>query len=180
MNDNQEKKGRNEELKDIVNDFKGEKKEQAAAKNKAIHKREVGRKIRIISKTLLFLLVGTLIGYNMLYFVVTKKEHSSYQYWALGKRVTADYKLNECVFKLWQIRKSVDLYYVANGAYPKTIEELSREKFFNINLSCPVSKKQYITKKIGGREVIACPNPQEQNIEEVYVQINSGPPIIVR
>lgn len=180
MNDSQKKKDRNEELKGIIDDFRGEKKEQAAAKNKAIHKREVKRKLRIVSKALLFLLVVTLAAYNILYFAAAKKKYSSYQYWALGKRGTTDYKLNECIFKLWQIRKSIDLYYAAIGVYPKTIEELSREKFFNINFSCPVSKKQYITKKIGGREVVACPNPQEHNIEEVYIQVNGGPPVIVR
>ena len=101
-------------------------------------------------------------------------------FWAAGKMLSTDYKIEECVGRMWDIRKSIDAYYSSHRRFPISMEELYKDRSGIKPYVCPASGKPYIMKAMPGKRIFMCPNPADHDVTEIWCDVTSGPPTIER
>ncbi len=74
-----------------------------------------------------------------------------------------DEQTDQCIKNLWHISRLLQ-----EGNLPAK------------DMVCPVSKKPYVVKKIGGDTVISCPNPALHGVKEIHVSKKCPFPEIIK
>jgi len=177
-----EDKNRDEEIQEIFSDFNKRKQQEHQQEEKEKTKGRIFLKIRgiitlcgvFLSVILLFNLIGKISG--------EKSPFRTPRPWAIGKRMDSDYKIDGCIFRLWRIRKAVDMYYADHKRFPENMQQLYECGYLRKKIVCPASQKEYIFEKKGMKTVFSCPVPQahQGDIISIYCNVVSSPPIIER
>ncbi len=182
MSGSGEIKSRDEEIQEIFSDFRRRKQQESQQEEKDKTKSSIFLKIRgvitlcgvFFSVILLFNLIGKVSG--------EKSPFRTPRPWAVGERLNSDYKIDGCIFRLWRIRKAVDMYYADYKRFPENMQQLYESGYLKKKIVCPASQKEYIFEKRGMKTVFSCPVPQahQGDIISIYCDVVSSPPIIER
>ena len=167
-------------LKDIISDYEKKGRKEQKSKERSNKRREAKNKLRRLFKIAGVCAIIVLI---FRFFVIMVNSTSAFhkpEYWAIGGRLSSDYKIEGCIGNLWQIRKDSDLYYAANKRFPPTVDELYKGNYLRRGLICPASGRKYIFKEIKGRKVFCCPEPERHGVTEIWCDVKGGPPAIER
>ena len=182
MAESGEEKRRDEELQGIFTDFGKKKQQEKKLEEKDTTKRLLSLKARgiitfcgiFLSVILLFNLAGKIFD--------EKSPLRTPRPWAVGKRMDSDYKINGCIFRLWRIRKAIDMYYADTKKFPDNMQQLYESGYLKKKVVCPASQEEYVFKIKGLKPVFSCPLPHAHNndIISIYCNVISSPPIIER
>lgn len=169
---------RDDSLKDIVSDY--EKKE--IEKSRSLEKVEEKQKEALAAKKLLLPAGVCIIVILVLRLVVIVAEHSEVftepRYWVSGRHLGYNKSTEECIGRLWQIRKATDLYYGANKRFPRSMEELYQAGLFREKMVCPASGEEYVFEKKENEEVFSCPNPSKHGVSGLWCNVKGDAPQI--
>jgi hypothetical protein len=178
-----EDKNRDDELKEIFSDFQRRKQESSQLeeiKNKKSIFSSRTRKLCTVFGVglcviLSFYLIGRVFG--------SSSPFKSPEPWAMGERFPEDHKIDGCIFRLWQIKRSIDLYYSENNeSFPETMEQLYTGGYLKQGFVCPASNKEYVFVIKENTKVFVCPDPGAHNpgIISIYCRVFNSPPVIER
>lgn len=94
----------------------------------------------------------------------------------------SDYKIDGCIFRLWRIRKAIDIYYADYKKFPENMQQLYETDCLRQKTLCPASSKEYVFEKRKTVKVFSCPEPaaHQVDITAIYCNVVSSPPIIER
>ncbi|MDP8266879.1 MAG: hypothetical protein P9M07_08070 [Candidatus Aceula meridiana] len=170
--------------KETLNDILGEYDQKESEEQKRIQKEENKKEVMTKGRQA-FIFLGFLLvtGLSLrLIFILLEESRIFYKpdYWIAGGVKNTDYKVNECAFKLWNIRKAIDLYYAENKKFPEDLDELYTQKFLHKKIICPVSGRGYLLQQDGSVKKVCCPNPQEHGLKGLCMNFKSGPPFVER
>jgi len=182
VSDSGEDKNINKEMEEIFADFKQKKQKAILSeenkKNNIFHSKKV-RKFCVvfgagISAILFFYLLVLVFGQN--------SPFTSPEPWAIGQRFATDYKIDGCIFRLWQVKRSIDLYYSENKVFPESMQQLYDGGYLKSRFVCPASNKEYVFTIKNNQKVFACPEPEahNQDIISIYCKVINSPPVIER
>ncbi|MFH1062225.1 MAG: hypothetical protein V1747_04975 [Candidatus Omnitrophota bacterium] len=182
MLESAEDKNRDDELKEIFSDFKQKKQESSQAE------KIESKKLLFSTKTRKFFIVlglGICLSLSFYLLVLVFGKSSPFQSpepWAIGQRFPSDNKIDGCIFRLWQIKRSVDLYYSENKSFPENMEQLYDGEYLKRGFVCPACNKEYIFVTKDNKKVFACPEPHAHNhdIISIYCRVINSPPVIER
>ena len=177
---NESNADRKEKLAHIVHDFDKKRSEQLCSEDRVLRNLRRLRAVKIVfaglgagAAVILFFYLGTfLLGKNPF----IKKNYS----WVIGFRETEDYRLQGCLFNMWQVRKAVDLYYAQYDEFPSDTDALYTEGFLAKKIVCPATHRRYIVKQGPEGDVFCCPNPSEHGVREIWADVAAGSPAIER
>lgn len=177
-----EDKNRDDELKEIFSDFK-RKKEESSQREEVENK-----KLLFSSKTRkLWTIFGAglcvFLSFYLMVLVFGKSSpFKSPEPWAIGDRFPEDHKIDGCILRLWQIKRSIDLYYSENDYFPETMEQLYTGEYLKRGFVCPASNKEYVFVTKDNTKVFACPDSGAHNhgIISIYCRVVNSPPVIER
>jgi len=171
---------RKETLNNIIGEY--EQKESESQK-KAQHEQDQKEVISKGRKVFIFLGFFIVLGLSLrLVFILLEESRVFYKpvFWVAGGVKNTDYKIEECAFKLWNIRKAIDLYYAENKVFPSSLSDLYAQEFLRKKMVCPVSGRGYLEAEQSGKRKICCPNPQEHGVKGLCIDLKSGPPTVLR
>ncbi|MBN1526274.1 MAG: hypothetical protein JW919_01635 [Candidatus Omnitrophica bacterium] len=173
---------REESLKKILSDYEAREESKARQKEKARRSEALAGGASFALRALLFAAgVGAVIFFSVRFMqgsgVFEKKV-----YWAIGRRFVTDNKIEECIGRLWDIRKAMDNYYAKYKTFPVSMEELYRDRKDAKPYTCPATGEAYIMKEAGGRKIFCCPDPKKHagDVSEIWCDVRGGPPAIER
>ncbi len=182
MSESGEDKTRDDEIQEIFSDFSKRKQQEHQQEEEDRTRNRISLQIRgvitlggvFLSVILLFNLMGKISG--------EKNPLRAPRPWAIGKRMDSDYKIDGCIFRLWRIRKAVDLYYADYKKFPENMQQLYENGYLKKKIVCPASQQEYIFEKKGMKTVFSCPVPHahQGDIISIYCNVVSSPPIIER
>lgn len=182
MADSLEDKNRDEELREIFADFKKKKQESVIDEEQENSKVFSSQKIR---KLITVFGAGLSLVLCFYLFVIVFGKSSPFKSpepWAIGQKYATDYKIDGCIFRLWQLKRSIDLYYSENKRFPETMKQLYDGGYLKSVFVCPASNKEYVFDVKNNKRVFACPNPgaHSEDIISIYCNVINSPPIIER
>jgi hypothetical protein len=167
-------------LKKIVSDYEKREKEKESTLERKL-KRGHGENSFKSSSAVVALVVMALL---MLRITIIIAAHSGVfsepRYWAGGRHAEYDKNTEECIGRMWQIRKAVDRHYNVNKRFPGSIEELGKSGLLSEkDLACPATGRKYLIEVKEGVEVFACPNPGTHGFSDLRCRLKGGAPEIV-
>lgn len=178
MNDNARPPDRKEELKHIVSDYfeKESHKQERERKMTDMRKgsEKAGRYFRITG-----LLAIVFLGAYLVFAVMNETGVlRAKTYWAGGEGAVLDAAGEECLGRMWHIRKAIDRYYADNRAYPDVIEAVYKYLPARKESVCPASGAEYVFTERNGQRVFSCPNPEKHGLRGLWGAVAGGPPVV--
>jgi len=173
---------REESLKKILSDYEAREELKARQKEKTRRTEALAGGASFALRALLFAAgVGAVIFFSASFMrgsgVFEKKV-----YWAVGRRDSTDYKIEECIGRLWDIRKAMDAHYARHKNFPAYMEELYQNEKGARPYTCPASGEAYMMKEAAGRNICCCPTPKKHaaDVSDIWCDVRGGPPTIER
>lgn len=180
MEQDNERKGIDDKLEDIIFDYNKEEDVQKKAKIKIRKRYEIKEKVIFYMHRMVLFLSFAAIIYIFALAFSQQQEISRKPLWVMGMQRSSDYKLTGCIANLWKARDAIDRFYATNKRFPQQLTELYEGGFLSGRLECPASRQEYKINVISGRRIITCPDPAQHGISRVWLDVTSGPPRIER
>ena len=179
MNDGGGLPDRKEELNRIVSDYFGKETDKRDREKKMTDMRKRSEKTRRYFVVTGLLAIVFLSVYLVFAVMGQTGAFRGKTYWADGKGSAAlDAAGEECLGRMWGMRKAIDRYYADNSAYPDVVEAVHKYLPDRKDSVCPASGDEYIFTEKDGAEAFACPNPEEHGVKGLWGAVKGGPPVI--
>jgi hypothetical protein len=177
MNDDR-KEDRQKIVEGIISEYLSKESEESGCSE-----RNAAKRTRIGRFLFYFRIAGSLTIMALLCFLIfsmgfVRGFSVGKEYWAIGKTGKLDAKTEECLGRMWHVRRAVDAYYAENKAYPDVVEMLYGNGFSGKDAVCPSGKKKYVFRKRGDRAVFECPDPGKHGLSAIWCDVKGGPPVI--
>lgn len=165
-------------LDDIVNDFRTNKNEKLLEQQKCeIRTSKCYRRrmwFRRISRVLLF----ASVVYAIATIAIEVRLLQSRPYFAYGGSHGNEFRINQCLYKMWYLRKTIDTFHAAYRRYPENLEELVKSGLLSTAPVCPTSKAKYILFEKNKKTVFGCGDPSAHYVQQIWAYMEGGPPVV--
>lgn len=176
MEENNQARKRDEELKKILADYEKVEQDKFKVQQSQSSKKKLKKRLIFFLRLTEFsLLAGVLFG---LIFVISRELGfvAKQPLWVVGIKQADSYKARECVDKLWQIREAIDRFYSQEKRFPDNFTELYQAGLLSRKISCPASREEYIISYFDGKRAVLCPEPEKHSLRKIWLAVSGGPP----
>ena len=167
-------------LASIIDDFDKRQSDQRSKDEKASRKtrgQNAARKVFSVIGVCVIVILAVNSGISFL----GKKPFISKHYpWIVGLKASQGYRLEDCLFRMWQVRKAIDLYYAQHNDFSSAADALYREGFLAQKIVCPATGSRYSIKQGANGDIFCCPNPSEHGVKDIWADVAGGAPVVER